>query len=261
MAPPWAGCLWTLSLRCVLHGRVVAEGEVFATNPSWHPGPAHSAGLSLSLVLVLPFPSLSCCLITSWRGTWNTLEVVDLAEALACGTGNASGDGTPRPWAALRRACICRDGNALESQSPGPCSAGVRPWDLRRSHLPATIHGACPGSVGLRHHLDLPLPPPGQLPPHCFCPEGVWAGKKLGHFPLTFSAPAGLGEQGCVSLTVSELPQPPGPTRYTFTAPASTGAQPLGHCHPACPPAGVTSYSCSSQEPRCPHWFSHHPQR
>lgn len=60
VAPPWAGCLWTLSLHCVLHGRVIAEGEVFATNPSWHPGPAHSAGLSLSH----PRPSLpflSCC--------------------------------------------------------------------------------------------------------------------------------------------------------------------------------------------------------
>lgn len=76
--------------------------------------------------------------------------------------------------------------------------------------------------------LDLPLPPAGQLPPHWLCPEGVWAGERLGRFPLTLSAPAGLGGQGCISLTVSDLPQPPGPTRYTFIAPTSTGAQPLG---------------------------------
>lgn len=234
MAPPWAGCLWTLSLHCVLHGRVIAEGEVFATNPSWHPGPAHSAGLSLSLVLVLPFPFLSCCLITSWRGTWNTLEVVDLAEALACGTGNASGDGTPRPWAALRRACICRDGNALESQNPGPCSARVRPWDLRRSHLPATIHGACPGSVGLRHHLGpSPTTSWSAASPLALSRRSVGR-EEAGTFPADLLCPGRVGGQGCVSLTVSELPQPPGPTRYTFTAPASTGAQPLGHCHPAC---------------------------
>ena len=114
------------------------------------------------LSLSSPFPSLSspAALITSWRGAWNTLEVVDLAEALTCGTGNASGDGTPRPWAALWRACICQEWecpgkpeNALESQSPGPYSASVRLWDLRCSHLPATMHGACPGPVGLRHCL------------------------------------------------------------------------------------------------------------
>lgn len=114
------------------------------------------------LSLSSSFPSLSspAALITSWRGAWNTLEVVDLAEALTCGTGNASGDGTPRPWAALWRACICQEWecpgkpeNALESQSPGPYSASVRLWDLRCSHLPATMHGACPGPVGLRHCL------------------------------------------------------------------------------------------------------------
>ena len=114
------------------------------------------------LSLSSPFPSLSspAALITSWRGAWDTLEVVDLAEALTCGTGNASGDGTPRPWAALWRACICQEWecpgkpeNALESQSPGPYSASVRLWDLRCSHLPATMHGACPGPVGLRHCL------------------------------------------------------------------------------------------------------------
>lgn len=152
-------------------------------NPSWHPGPAHSAGLSPPLVLVLPFPFLSPRpWITSWRGTWNTLEVVDLAEALACGTGNASGDGTPRPWAALRRACICRDGNALESQSPGPCLPVSAPWDLRRSHLPATTMEHALGLWASDIILDLPLPPPGQLPPTGFVQKEWWAGKKLGHF-------------------------------------------------------------------------------
>ena len=144
----------------------------------------------LSLVFILPFLSSPAALITSWRGTWNTLAVVDLAEALACGTGSASDDGTPWPWEALWRACICQDGNALENQR--------MPWKARA--LVPTLQVSAHGTWGvvtcqppfMEHALgpwasnpilDLPLPPSGQLPPHWLCPEGVWAGGEAGAFP------------------------------------------------------------------------------
>lgn len=152
-------------LPCALHRGAFGEGGALAANPCWHPRTSSMLLVPFLSPSLSSFPSLSspAVLITYWGCSWNTLEGVDLAGAPVCGTRNALGGGTPSPWAALWRACICWDGRCpglVESQSSGPDSTSVYLWDPRRSHLPAAIHGERSGPVDLR-----PSPGPSPAPP------------------------------------------------------------------------------------------------
>lgn len=87
-----------------------------------------------------------------------------------------------------------RDGNALKARAPVPALPVSYPWDLRRSHLPATIHGACPLGLWASDIIwTFPGPPPGLLPPTGFVQKECGQGRSWDISPLTFSPRQGWG--------------------------------------------------------------------